>query len=504
MLLAIDIGTSSAKAIVFDPATARILAVAGQEYPIQRPALDRAEQNPGDWWGAVTQIVGRITSDVDASAITAIGLTGQMHGTLLLDAGHHPLHPAIIWADQRSASVTAEVVSGLGEERFISTTGTMPAAGFMAATLVWLARHEPGLLEKADTVILPKDYVRLKLTGEVATDISDAAATALFDVRNGRWSDVVIGSLGLPDHIFPEVLGSSDVAGTLTHEAASVLGLTPGIPVVAGCADQPAQALANGLIAPGTAAVTTGTGGQVFVPLALDTGDLLPADKRLHVFNHAAPGRWYVLGAILAAGLALRWLRGIVGLKGHPDAYAILSAEAGAVPLGAEGLVFLPYLVGERTPHMDPLARGAFVGLAERHTRGHLARAVMEGVAFALRQTLEISLSVGDPVASIIVAGGGAESDVWRGIQADVFGLPLRRTLQPEQTCVGAALLAGAGTGYYRDLEEAVASAARHGPPTDPDPIRHERYNALYAMFCDLYPHLRDDFHHLTSFSLEE
>jgi xylulokinase len=303
----------------------------------------------------------------------------------------------------------------------------------------------------------------------------------------------------LPRGLFPKVHHSAAVAGQLTSHAAHELGLRPGIPVVAGCADQPAQALANGLIRPGAAAVTTGTGGQVFVPVAAsDRGARVPTDPRVHVFNHAAPDMLYVLGAILSAGLSLRWLRNTLGLQGTGDAYALLSTEASRVPSGADGLLFLPYLVGERTPHMDAYARGGFIGLSYRHTRGHLARAVMEGVAFALRQALEVSLALSvEPVTQIIAAGGGAESAVWRQIQADVFGLPLHKTLLAEQTGIGAALLAGTGAGLYADLAEASATTARFGLVVEPDPQRFDFYDERFAHFCELYPRLKRDFHRL-------
>jgi xylulokinase len=295
------------------------------------------------------------------------------------------------------------------------------------------------------------------------------------------------------------VLASTDVAGQLTPAAAAELGLPAGIPVVAGCADQPAQALGNGLIAPGLASVTIGSGGQVFVPIQSQAG-VLRTDPRLHVFNHAAPGTWYVLGAILSAGLSLRWLRAITGLEGQPEAYAILSAEAAAIPPGANGLIFLPYLSGERTPHMDPLARGAFIGLSSYHSRGHLVRAAMEGVAMALQQALEISLSLGGQVERVIASGGGAESLVWRQILADVLGLPLQQSLLTEQASLGAALLAGVGSGLYPNLAEACRQVSRYGPLTQPDSQKHRRYQELLAQFTALYPRLRQDFHQLARF----
>ncbi|MBE2267771.1 MAG: xylulokinase, partial [Anaerolinea sp.] len=357
----------------------------------------------------------------------------------------------------------------------------------------------PALLDAARAVILPKDYVRLKLTGNVATDISDAAATGVFDVLTKTWSPEIIREIDLPRTLFPNALESTAVAGTLTASAAAALGLPAGIPVAAGCADQPAQALANGLIAPGKASVTIGSGGQVFTAvLPTQNGQLaLKTDPRLHVFNHAVPGMWYILGAILAAGLSLRWLRNLFGTD-----YPTLSAEAAAVPVGANGLIFLPYLSGERTPHMDAHARGVFVGLTHYHGRGHMARAIMEGVAFALRDALDISLSLGGQVEQIIAAGGGSTSAVWRGICADVFGVPLQPTLLTESTGIGAALLGGIGTGVYPSIQ-AAAATARYGDLTEPDAVRQTQYAELYQLYQSLYPQLRGTFHRLAALTLK-
>jgi xylulokinase len=532
LLLGIDIGTSSAKAVLFDSETAQTLAVAGHEYPIHKPAPDRAEQNPEDWWQATVAVVRQVTTQARRTDVAAISFSGQMHGTVLLDQADVPLHPAIIWADQRSAAACTTLTHTLGAERYAALTGTLPAVGFQGATLVWLAQNEPALLARTHQVILPKDYIRLRLTGEIATEVSDAAGTGLFDITRQSWAVEILAKVSLRESLFPRVLASTAVAGQLTVQAAAALGLTAGIAVVAGCADQPAQAIGNGLIAPGRASVTTGSGGQVFVPsqpnqASRNSGDLahrgpsaqgtegvksprvpsvptvpsLHTDPRLHVFNHAVPQMWYVLGAILSAGLSLRWLRQVTGLAEAADAYLILSAEAAAIPPGADGLIFLPYLSGERTPHMDPLARGGFIGLSSYHNRGHLARAVMEGVAMALRQTLEISLSLSGQVEWIIAAGGGAESAVWRQIQADVFGLPLQQSLLTEQASVGAALLAGVGTGVYPNLATACNQVVRYGPVTEPDRARYACYSELYARFIQFYPLLQEEFHWLAGFS---
>ena len=494
LLLGIDIGTSSAKAILFDSETGATAAAAGREYPILRPAPDRAEQRPEDWWAASVEVARRVLADADGRAIAAISLTGQMHGLVLLDAHGIPLGDAIIWNDQRAVEQVRELVEPFGGERFTAIAGTLPAAGFMGASLLWIKRHLPGRLEQTSAVLFPKDYVRYRLTGEIAAEPSDAASSALFDVNAGVWSDAIIGAVGLPRAIFPPIIPSSALVGGLTKTAAAALGLREGLPVIAGCGDQPAQALANGILDPGRVSITVGSGGQVFSPLL----SAARTDPRLHVFNHAVPERWYALGATLSAGLSLRWLRALMGMASQPDAYARFSHEAGQTPPGANGLIFLPHLTGERTPHLDPLARGAFIGLTAYHERRHLARAVMEGVAFSLRQALELTLVLGGQAGMIIAAGGGMESDVWRGILADVVGVPLQRALLTETTGVGAALLAGIGIGIYRDAHHASQLTARFDCVTEPNPANRAVYNELYAQFLSLYPALRADFHRLS------
>ncbi len=497
LLLGLDLGTSSAKATLFDADAGQTIATAAREYPINKPAPDRAEQNPDQWWQAAVAITRAVTAQTGRRNVATISFSGQMHGMVLLNAAGAPVHPAIIWADQRTAATCPQLINALGPAHYADLTGTLPATGFFGATLLWLAQHRPELLAQTWQAILPKDYLRFKMTGEAATDISDAAGTGIFDIRRQSWAEPILSAVGLPVAILPPLLASTAVAGQLTAAAAEELSLPAGIPVVAGCADQPAQAIGNGLIEPGQTSVTTGSGGQVFTPVG--PGSVQP-DPRLHVFNHAAPEMWYVLGAILSAGLSLRWLRGITGLANADNAYAILSAEAAQTPPGANGLIFLPHLSGERTPHMDPLARGGFIGLTHYHSRGHLARAVMEGVAMTLRQALDLTLALGGTTSQIIAAGGGAESDVWRQIQADVFGLPLRQSLLKEQAGIGAALLAGVGAGVYPNLAKACKQVVQHGPVTEPDPAAHARYTELYQRFEQLYPRLRNDFHWLSGF----
>lgn len=501
LLLGIDIGTSSVKAILYETDNAELLAVAGQEYPLHIPQPGYAEQDPDDWWQATQATVRQIVQQAGRQDVAAISFSGHMHGTVLLDSAKQVLHPAVIWADQRTTGILDALLATVGEDDYIATTGTRPAAGFYGATLLWFKQHQPDLLDNASHAILPKDYVRWCMTGEIGTDVSDAAGTGIFAVAEQAWATEIVAKAGLPEAILPPVLQSWEVAGQLTPEAAEALSLPAGIPVVAGCADQPAQALGNGIVASGVASVTVGSGGQVFVPLGSDM--LTRMDGRVHVFNHAAPG-YYALGAILSAGLSLRWLRDLLGLSDTADAYTILAEEATAISTGAEGLLFLPYLNGERTPHFDGCARGGFIGLASHHTRAHMTRAVMEGVAFAMRQALEIAEALGEPAEMLIGSGGGVDSMIWRQILTDVIGRPLHKSLAQEQASVGAALLAGVGTHALAasdDVAQQFAAvheiAGSYDTPTEPRPAQHTLYNERYTQFVELYSRLQADMHRL-------
>ncbi|MEP7286668.1 MAG: xylulokinase [Chloroflexota bacterium] len=495
-LLGIDLGTSSVKAVVIDEHT-RLLGIGSREYPIDVPQPGYAEQDSEAWWQAtihaVRQAIEQADSNEGSAEIDAIGLAGHMHGTLLLDASGQALAPAIIWADQRGAAEVGEIISIVGTDQLARIAGTAPAAGFMAPTLRWLQKHNPALLEQARYCLLPKDYVRFRLTDEIATDASDASATALFDVRQRQWSTAIIETLDLPD-LWPNVFESADIVGALTKSAAETLGLTIGIPVAAGSADQPAQAVGNGLINPGIGSVTLGTGGQIFAPLLRPQVD---NQLRLHVFCHAPADRWYLLGAMLSAGLSLRWLRDLHGLTNDPNAYQYLADLANGVPLGAEGLLFMPYLVGERAPLMDPLARGGFVGLTLGHGLGHLSRAIMEGVAFALRQILDVMIDLNTPVEQLLASGGGLASPIWRQIVADVLARPLRLSTGRERAAVGAAVIAGIGIGIYADYSDSQQAVAAPFELTEPDPQRAAFYAEQYARFVQLYPLLKSIFHDL-------
>ncbi|MBX3065279.1 MAG: xylulokinase [Anaerolineae bacterium] len=401
-LLGIDLGTSSVKAVIIDERT-RLLGVGGAEYPISVPQPGYAEQAPEQWWQATIKAVKQACTAANTTDISAIGFCGQMHGGVLIDQYGVAIAPAIIWADQRSAEVLEEFTATVGQDRLVTQAGTAPAAGFMGPTLLWLKRHQPEMLDAAEAIVLPKDYVRCRLIEEIDTDASDASATALFNIHDLRWSTDMIKALELPLTLFPTITESETVVGVLSPAAAEALGLPAGIPVVTGCADQPAQALGNGLINPGVGSITLGTGGQIFVPQSAPTTD---PQLRLHTFCHAPADRWYTLGAMLSAGLSLRWLRDTLGMENDPDAYTKLSALAASVNPGADGLLFLPYLIGERAPLNDPHASGAFIGLQLGHGVGHLARAVMEGVAFALRSILDVMTEMQLTPPEFLASGG--------------------------------------------------------------------------------------------------
>jgi xylulokinase len=493
-LLGIDLGTSSVKAVVIDE-RGNLLARGSAEYPIHTPHAGWAEQDTRDWWNATLSAVRQAVQGLEGR-IAALGLSGQMHGTVLLDENDTAPDPAVIWADQRSAGEVLEFSRVVGEDLLARVAGTAPAAGFMGPTLLWMKRNQPRRLERARSVLLPKDYLRLRMTGVTATEASDASSTALFDVKRRSWSSLIIKKLGLPESLFPRVLESAQVAGKLRKEQAGELGLPAGLPVVAGCADQAAQAVGNGLLEPGRGSVTIGSGGQIFQSLR---APVVNRELNLHVFCHAPENRWYVMGAMLTAGLSFRWFRDLIGLTARPDAYDYLSQAASEISPGAEGLLFLPYLAGERSPHMDPGARGAFVGCTMRHGMAHMARAIMEGVAFALRQVMDAMAVLEVPFKELMAAGNGLESPVWRQIVSDVLGKPLTLSREREQTGRGAAMIAGIGAGVYSGYDELVSILPRNTESTEPILSNCRVYEEQYRRFSELYPLLKPMFHELSS-----
>jgi xylulokinase len=473
-LVGLDVGTTGVKAIAISRG-GDVLAVTEHGYPLSTPRPGWAEQDPEDWWRAAEAALTEVAAGRD---VAGIGLSGQMHGLVVLDAAGEVIRPAILWNDQRTAVECAEIEERLGRERLIALTGNRALTGFTAPKLLWLRRHESEAYARIARVMLPKDYVRLRLTGEWAIDASDASGTLLLDVARRDWSTEVLDALELPAEWLPPVLESPEQAGATTASST----FFPAVPVAAGAGDQPAAAVGVGVTRPGLLSVVLGTSGVVLAALPSYAHD---ADARVHAFCHAVPGTWQAMGVMLSAAGSLQWLRDVVA----PDvSFDRLVAEAEAWPPGTEGLLFAPYLAGERTPHADPDARGAFVGLELRHDRGALVRAVLEGVAFGLRDSLELLRALGVDARVGRISGGGSRSELWRRIVASVLDLPLERTVTSEGSAFGAALLGGVAAGVFGDIDEAAARCVRIDETTPPDPAWAGVYEERYARFRDLYP----------------
>jgi len=496
MLLGVDLGTSSVKALLVDADSGRVVGLGTATYPTLRPQNGYAEQEPQRWWRATVSAVREALSGVALRRdVAAVGISGQMHGTVLLGDSGEPLGPAIIWPDQRSAAQVVQITEAVGAERLIGLTGSPVATGFQAATARWMQQNQPELWERVEKILLPKDYLRFRLTGEFYTDPSDGSGTLLLDVRRRDWSPLLLETLDIQRGQLPPVQPSASPAGGLTAQAGKALGLEAGIPVMTGAADTACGALGAGVVSGRDILLTISTGGQIVLPSPSVRTDRC---GRVHTFCSAvAPGKgqagWYQMAAILSAGLALDWLRDrVLALEGA-GAFAQMTEWASRVPAGARGILFLPYLVGERTPLMDPHARGVFLGLAAEHGRPELVRAVMEGVALAFYDGYHVLQELGAHPSRVIMAGGGARSAVWRQIVADVFGLPVQRLQVAEQSAMGAALLAGVGMGLFDPLEVAQRWAV-YGPATGPEGGRHAQYGELLSIFRDAYRKHREDF----------
>ena len=469
-LVGLDVGTTGVKALAVSP-EGEVLARAEEAYPLSTPQPGWAEQDPGDWWSTSEAALAALEVD----DVAGIGLSGQMHGLVVLDESERVLRPAILWNDQRTAAECAEIEGRIGLRRLVELTGNRALPGFTAPKLLWLRRYEPEVYARIAHVLLPKDYVRLRLTGELATDVADASGTALFDVAHRRWSSEVLRALEIPGDWLPPVLESPAVSGHASD----------GVPVAAGAGDQAAGALGVGADRPGPLSVVLGTSGVVFAAQPRYAAD---PEGRVHSFCHAVPNGWHAMGVMLSAAGSLRWLRDAVA---PGESFERLTVEAERQPPGVEGLVFLPYLAGERTPHVDPGARGAFVGLSLRTDRGALVRAVLEGVAFGLRDSLELLRSLGIDPGLARISGGGARSDLWLRILASVLGIPLERTAVEEGAAYGAALLGGVAGGVFRDVHQAVAATVRITRRIDPESAWVDAYEHAYDRFRTLYPALR-------------
>jgi xylulokinase len=486
-LMGIDLGTSSTKAVILDH-NYQIISLAAQEYGIDRPHPNHAEQDLQIWVQAAWKTMRSAISQagIDGRQVAAIGISGQMHGTVCLDKHGSPLRPAIIWADQRSQTQVAEVYAHIGRLRLGKYTANPLATGFMLATWLWLLESESSTTEQTSQLLLPKDYLRLQLTGETGSEPSDASSTLLFNTTRRAWSSELLNALGINPTLLPEIHESAELAGGVTNEAATMTGLQSGTPVVYGGSDQACQALGHGIVETGLVSCTIGSGGQIFAPT---TRPIYDPKLRLHLFCHVIPELWHLEAATLSAGLSLKWLRDSL----YPqESYQSLADAASHVRPGAEGVFFLPHLSGERTPHMDPQSKAAFVGLTPHHGRGHLARAVMEGVVMALKRGLDIMLDLGVPLKRIVASGGGTRHPLWLQLQADIFNQPIYCSTTVEAAAVGAAILAGKGIGIFNDV---VASKREIAHGSDkviyPLPDNSRYYEKCYRLFCQLYPALR-------------
>lgn len=486
-LLGIDISTTGAKALLIDEG-GTVIDSAAANYPLSTPRQLWSEQSPIDWWTAVRTCVRQLLSQSDLPP-AAVGLTGQMHGLVLLDHAGQVLRPAILWNDQRTGPQCDEIRQRFGKKRLIELTGNDALTGFTAPKILWVREHEPEIFAKVEHILLPKDYIRFMLTGKYATDRAGAAGTLLLDIKTRDWSPEILNELDIPAACLPVTHEGPEITGHISAEAAGETGLKVGLPVVAGGGDQAAQAVGVGAVNSGIIALTLGTSGVVFAPTSKP---VVEPRGRLHAFCHAAPDRWHLMGVMLSAGGSLRWYRDTLA-KGK--SYDELLAPIDEIPSGSEGLLFLPYLTGERTPHPDPLARGAFVGLTVRHTQAHLTRAVLEGVAFGLRDSMELLRGVGvDLPTQVRISGGGARSTVWRQILADVLQTELVTVNSVEGAAYGAALLAGVGIGIWPDVEKACAVAVQTTSRVAPQVETADHYQACYDRYRQLYPALKPTF----------
>jgi len=494
VFLGIDVSTTGAKALLIDD-RGEVLGKGTSEYPLNTPRPLWSEQDPADWWaGTVSSIRQALeAAELGGDRVEAVGLTGQMHGLVLLDSAGKVLRPAILWNDQRTSRQCEETTERVGLKDLLAIAGNRALTGFTAPKVLWVREHEPAVYAQIAQMLLPKDYVRYRLTGEYATDKAGAAGTLLFDINARDWSPRILDALDIPSHWLPETCEGPRVAGTVNRAAAEVTGLRAGVPVVGGGGDQAAQAVGVGAVRPDIIALTLGTSGVVFAPTP---EPIIEPHGRLHAFCHALPpdsgAGWHLMGVMLSAAGSLRWYRDTL-MPG--ETYDEVTAAAAEVPPGAEGLIFLPYLTGERTPHPDPLARGAFVGLTLRHTRGHMTRALLEGVGFGLRDNMALMREVGlGEVAEVRVSGGGARSALWRQILSDILNTPLARVNVTEGASYGAALLAGVGAGAWRTVEAACDETVRLVDTTTPRPDEAGFYSALYPAYRALYPRLKPTF----------
>ncbi|MDO8586795.1 MAG: xylulokinase [Armatimonadota bacterium] len=498
-LLGIDVGTSGTKALLIST-DGDMISSSTRVYPLYTPYPLWAEQDPEDWWqatiGAIRDVLAE--SGVGPKSIRGMGLSGQMHGAVFLDENNQVLRPSILWCDQRTAAECDWITGTVGAERVVELTCNPVLTGFTAGKIIWVKNHEPDIFARTRKILLPKDYIRFRLTGEFATEVSDASGTALFNVRDRKWADEVLDVTGIPRDWMPRCYESPEISGRISNEAAGLTGLRAGMPVVGGGGDQAAGAVGNGVVESGIISSTVGTSGVVF---AFADEPVIDPQLRVHTFCHAVPDKWHVMGVMLSAGGSLRWYRDTfaecetaVSNSIGGEVYDILSEQADSVEAGCEGLIFLPYLTGERTPYPDPNARGAFFGITLRHSKAHFVRSVMEGVAYGLRDSFSILDEMNVPIHQVRASGGGARSAVWRQIQADVSAREHVTINVDEGPAFGVALLAGVGTDYYGSVEEACRATIKVVLSTAPDDTNHALYSKYYEVYRNLYQSLKRDF----------
>lgn len=501
-LMGIDVATTGTKCIIADK-EGKIVSSDFHEYPLLSPRPGWAEQDPGQWWKATcSAIKGALEKkNIKGEEIDGIGLTGQMHSSVFLDEKSEVIRPAILWCDNRTAKQVDEVHKLFGREKFIQLTCNPVLTGFTLPKILWLKETEPANYKKIKKILLPKDYIRFKLTGEFASDVSDASGTSVFDVKGRKWSDEVLRKLGLDKNFFPKVYESSEITGKVNGEAAKLTGLKVGIPVVAGAGDQAASAISCGIYEEGVMSATLGTSGVIFA--STDSAKIAPEGK-LHSFCHSVKGKWHLMGVVLSAGGSFKWVCDSLcdneketAKKQGVGFYYLMDKKAEEIPIGSEGLIFLPYLTGERTPHQDPDAKGVFFGLSLKHNKFHFVRAVMEGVGFALRDSLELMRDLNIKIEEVRFVGGGAKSQLWRGMLADIFESPIRTLKVEEGAPYGALLLAGIGVGAYKDVADAC-KVIKLGAAQEPNPKNAAVYRNFYALYRDLYKNLKGSYKELS------
>jgi len=497
-LLGIDVGTSGTKTALFGT-DGKVIAAHTIEYPMYQPYNGWAEQDPAEWWNAAAEGIRAVLAAMPGGVeIKGIGLSGQMHGLVMLDKCGEPLRHSIIWCDQRTEAEADDIDRIIGRERVIEITANAPMTSFTAAKILWVRKNEPEVYEKCAHILLPKDYIRYKLTGEYATEVSDASGMQLMDVANRTWSSEVCEKLGIDTGLLARMYESQDVTGVTSSECAKKTGLPEGIPVVGGAGDNPAAAVGTGVVVQGKAFTTIGSSAVVY---AVSDYVRIDSKGRVHALCASVPGKWTVMSCTQAAGLSIQWLRNNIcadmileAEAAGIDSYDVMDKLAESVPIGSDRLLFLPYLMGERSPHPDPDARGVYFGLSGVHGRANLIRAAREGVAFSQLECVEVFREMGVPVGDMMLTGGGAKSPVWRQMLADLYGCPVSIPASEEGAALGAAILAGVGSGVYSNLPEACGQLIGKGETVEPDEERGKAYAPYFALYKQLYRSLKDDF----------